>query len=90
MSSNSIPSLANGLTAAPKDPEKERKRAEKAQKYNEKKAKAKAASAQATQGTSKTMAKKAKPDTSKDEPLPPYIEMTPPGEKKSKKPHMHR
>ena len=83
MSSKSPP-IANGLTAAPKDPEKERKKAEKTQKYNEKKAKAKAANAQATQGTSKTMAKKAKHDTSKEEPLPPYIEKTPPGKKKSK------
>ena len=82
MSSKSPPT-ANGLAAAPKDPEKERKRAEKTQKYNEKKAKAQAANAQATQGISKTMAKKAKHDISKDEPLPPYIEKTPPGEKKS-------
>ena len=83
MSSKSPPPMANGLTAAPKDPEKERKKAEKAQKYNEKKAKAKAANAQSIQDPSKTLAKKAKQDTSKDEPLPPYIEKTPPGEKKS-------
>lgn len=90
MSSKSTPQLANGLTAAPKDSEKERKKAEKTQKFNEKMAKAKAANAQAIQGPSKTMAKKAKQDTSKDEPLPPYIEKTPPGEKKSKRPYMHR
>ena len=90
MSSNPTPPLANGLMAAPKDPEKERKKAEKIQKFNEKKAKAKAASAQATPGTSKTIAKKAKQDTSKDEPLPPYKELTPPGERKSKKMHMYR
>lgn len=92
MSSKSPPSpqIANGLPAAPKDPEKERKKAEKAQKFNEKKAKAKAANAQATQGPSKTMAKKAKQDTSKDEPLPPYIEKTLPGEKKSMCSHIHQ
>ena len=89
MSSKTPPPVANGLTAAPKDPEKERKKAEKTQKYNEKKAKAKAANAQATQGSSKTMAKKVKQDSSKDEPLPPYIEKTPPGEKKSKLSHSH-
>ena len=82
--------MANGLVAAPKDPEKERKKTEKTQKYNEKKAKAKAANAQATQGPSKTMTKKAKQDTSNDEPLPPYVEKTPPGEKKSKCSHMYR
>lgn len=90
MSSKSPPPIANGLTAAPKDPEKERKKAEKIQKYNEKKAKAKAANAQAIQGPSKTMAKKAKQDTSMDEPLPPYIEKTPPGDKKGKLSHMRR
>lgn len=90
MSSNSTPPLANGLMAAPKDPEKERKKAEKLQKFNEKKAKAKAASAQATQGPSKNTAKKAKQDTSKDEPLPPYKEMTPPGERKGKELQMYR
>lgn len=91
MSSNPTPPLlANGLMAAPKDPEKERKKAEKLQKFNEKKAKAKATSAQATHGTSKTVAKKAKQDTSKDEPLPTYKEMTPPGERKSKELHMYR
>lgn len=84
MSSKSPPPIANGLTAAPKDPEKERKKAEKTQKYNEKKEKAKAANAQSIPGPSKTMAKKARQDTSKDEPLPPYIEKTPAGEKKSK------
>ena len=83
MSSKSPPPVANDPTAAPKDPEKERKKVEKTQKYNEKKAKAKAANAQAIQGPSKTMAKKAKQDDCKDEPLPPYIERTPPGEKKS-------
>lgn len=80
-----MPPTANGLAAAPKDPEKERKKAEKIQKYNEKKAKAQAANAQATQGISKaTAARVAKQDISKDEPLPPYIEKTPHGEKKSK------
>ena len=86
MSSKSPP-LAKGFVAAPKDPEKERKKAEKIQKYNEKKAKA--ANAQATHGPSKTVTKKAKQDASKDEPLPPYVEMTTPGEKKSKCSHMY-
>ena len=84
------PQIANGLPAASKDPEKERKKAEKLQKFNEKKAKAKAANAQATQGPSKTMAKKAKQDTSKDDSLPPYVEKTPRGEKKSMCSHVHR
>lgn len=82
MSSKAPFPMANGLTAASKDPEKERKKAEKIQKYNEKKVKA--VNAQSIQGSSKPMAKKAKQDTSEDEPLPPYIEKTPPGEKKSK------
>lgn len=61
-----------------KELEKERKKAEKQKKFEEKKAKAVPAP-----GVSKTKEKKAKQDSTKDEPLPEYQEQTPPGEKKS-------
>ena len=57
--------------------EKERKKAEKMKKFQEKQATKPAALV-----PSKTKEKKAKAD-SKEEPLPEYVEETPPGEKKS-------
>lgn len=57
--------------------EKERKKAEKMKKFQEKQA-----TKPAVPAPSKTKEKKAKAD-SKDEPLPEYVEETPPGEKKS-------
>lgn len=62
--------------------EKERKKAEKAKKFAEKKAKT-ATAPSAAPTASKTKEKKAKSDAAKDEPLPEYVEETPPGEKKS-------
>lgn len=65
--------------------EKERKLAERNAKYAAKKAKA--ADTAATAATSKTKEKKSKQDASKDEPLPDYVEETPPGQKKSTSSH---
>ena len=62
--------------------EKERKKAEKAKKFAEKQAKT-VTGASTISTTSKTKEKKAKSDGTKDEPLPKYVEETPPGEKKS-------
>lgn len=61
--------------------EKDRKKAEKAKKFAEKKAKT--TEVGVGSATSKTKEKKAKQDSSKDEPLAEYVEETPPGEKKS-------
>jgi hypothetical protein len=62
--------------------EKERKKAEKQAKFDQKKAKAATA---APAATSKTKEKKAKADKDAEkEVLPPYVEETPFGEKKSK------
>jgi valyl-tRNA synthetase len=60
--------------------EKERKKAEKAKKFAEKQAKI---ATTAATGPSKSKDKKTKPDAVKVEPLPEYIEETPPGQKKS-------
>lgn len=59
--------------------ERDRKKAEKAKKFAEKKSKNEKAAAPAP---SKTKEKKSK-QNSLDEPLPEYVEETPPGEKKS-------
>lgn len=61
--------------------EKERKKAEKVKKFAEKQAKN--VNGSATPTTSKTQEKKAKAASAKEEPLPEYVEETPPGEKKS-------
>ena len=58
--------------------EKDRKKAEKAKKFAEKKAKqTETAPASASKG------KKSKPDSTREENLPDYVEETPFGEKKS-------
>ena len=62
--------------------EKERKKAEKSKKFAEKQAKS-VPGASTNPATSKTKEKKVKSDSVKDEPLPKYVEDTPPGEKKS-------
>jgi len=62
--------------------EKERKKTEKAKKFAEKQAKT--VNGAATPALSKNKEKKAKAESSKEEPLPEYVEETPPGEKKSK------
>lgn len=61
--------------------EKERKRAEKTKKFAKKQAKT--VNGSATPTLSKTKEKKAKAASAKEEPLPDYVEETPPGEKKS-------
>ena len=62
--------------------EKERKKAEKAKKFADKQAKT--LNNAAAPATSKTKEKKAKQETTKDPPLPEYVEETPPGKKKCK------
>lgn len=61
--------------------EKERKKAEKAKKFAEKQAKT--VNGPGAPATSKSKEKKAKQEAVKEEPLPEYVEETPPGEKKS-------
>lgn len=61
--------------------EKERKKAEKAKKFAEKQAKT--TNGNLTAAPSKTKEKKAKAQSSKEEPLPDYVEETRPGDKKS-------
>lgn len=62
--------------------EKERKKAEKAKKFAEKQAKS--VTGPSAPAASKNKEKKAKQEAAKEEPLPEYVEETPPGEKKSK------
>ncbi|MCJ1252736.1 hypothetical protein MMC24_000542 [Lignoscripta atroalba] len=71
-----------------KELEKERKKADKARKFAEKQAEKqlKAMNGSATPAPSKSKEKKAKQEATKDEPLPEYVEETPPGEKKILKP----
>ncbi|KAH0562274.1 hypothetical protein GP486_003034 [Trichoglossum hirsutum] len=66
-----------------KELEKERKKAEKAKKFAEKQAKN--ANAATAPTSSKAKEKKSKPET-KEEPLPEFVEETPPGQKKILKP----
>lgn len=61
--------------------EKERKKADKAKKFAEKQAKT--VNSSAAPATSKSKEKKAKQEAVKEEPLPEYVEETPPGVKKS-------
>ncbi|KAI0022290.1 tRNA synthetases class I-domain-containing protein [Xylariomycetidae sp. FL0641] len=63
-----------------KELERERKKAEKDAKFQQKKAKA--AAAQAAQKSAPVKEKKAKAPKPEEEPLPPYVEDTPLGEKK--------
>ncbi|MCJ1228351.1 Valine--tRNA ligase, mitochondrial [Toensbergia leucococca] len=65
-----------------KELERERKKAEKAKKFAEKQSK----TSGPTTALSKNKEKKAKQEATKDEPLPEYVEETPPGEKKILKP----
>jgi valyl-tRNA synthetase len=66
-----------------KELERERKKAEKNAKFEQKKAKA---AQQAAAPGAKPKEKKAKPAKPEEEPLPEYVEDTPPGEKKRLKP----
>lgn len=61
--------------------EKERKKDEKAKKFAEKQKKTLNA---APAAAAKSKEKKAKAETAKEEPLPEYVEETPPGQKKSR------
>lgn len=76
-----------GVVPAPKvktekELEKERKKAEKAAKFEQKKAKAAAPAA----ANAKPKEKKVKAPKAEEEPLPPYVEETPLGEKKRLRP----
>ncbi|KAI8632111.1 tRNA synthetases class I-domain-containing protein [Xylariaceae sp. FL1651] len=76
MSPSSVPKVKTE-----KELEKERKKAEKAAKFEQKKAKA-AQTSQATPDTGSKKEKKVKAAKVEEEALPPYVEETPPGEKK--------